>query len=61
MSEEYGLGKFGIITLVHKGNGASIYDLETELIAALEGGAITKNWKVEKVTVLDGDTTPISI
>jgi len=61
MSGEYGLGKFGIITLVHKGNGASIYDLESELLAALEGGAISKTWKVEKVTVLDSDSATISI
>jgi hypothetical protein len=47
------LAKIGIITLLHEGNGASIDELESELLEALEGTALTKTWRISKVTVLD--------
>ncbi len=45
------MGKIGIIALVHKGNGGSIDELESELLAVLERGAVTETWKIDKVTV----------
>ncbi len=54
------MGKIGIIALVHKGNGGSIDELESELLAVLERGAVTKTWKIDKVTVLDSESTHLS-
>ncbi len=58
ISEEYSLAKIGIITLVHKGNGGSIDELESELLVALERTALTKTWRINKVTVLDSGEAP---
>jgi hypothetical protein len=56
--EGYGVGKVGIISLMHKGKGGSIDELETELRVALEGTVLTKTWMINKVTVLDSGEEP---
>jgi hypothetical protein len=59
--EEYTLAKVGIITLLYKGDGWSIDELESELRVAIERTALTKTWSINKVTVLDsGETRDLS-
>ncbi len=52
------MAKVGIITLVHKGDGGSVDELESELLVALEGTALTETWRISKVTVLDSGEAP---
>jgi hypothetical protein len=52
------LAKVGIITLLHKGNGGSNDELESELLVALERTGLTKAWRINKVTVLDSEEAP---
>jgi hypothetical protein len=55
------LAKVGIIALLYKGDGWSIDELEAELRVAIERTALTKTWKINKVTVLDsGETRDLS-